>query len=250
METIMRKTTVTILTCTILLLAGCAAFTHGSPPTKAEQAVFDVTTNYTPEIQVKTNIIPVLVYRTNEIPVVHTIGVNQYQTNIQLVTVPVTNYVQRTELVTNQVANYTYTPNATLTGAQGIISAVPVYGGLAGTAFGLIASVWGWARSAKKGATGASLAQGIETMREFVKQLPNGAAYDNALTTWLQQHQNETGTAQEVLALLKKSVNNEDAQVAADQVMKAIAALNPAAVPQTANIVNPGFVVPPSPTKA
>src|SRR5215813_3591523 len=67
-------------------------------------------------------------------------------------------------------------------------------GGLVGTAIGGLGSLWGWFRSSKWKGTGASLAQSIETMREFVKQLPNGAVYDDALTSWLMQHQQDTAT--------------------------------------------------------
>jgi hypothetical protein len=73
-------------------------------------------------------------------------------------------------------------------------------------------------------------------MREFVKQLPNGAVYDSALTQWLQQHQADTGTLTTVMNLLENTVSNPDATVAAQQIRAAIAALNPSALPPAAKV--------------
>jgi hypothetical protein len=214
-----------------LMFTACAAFRNGAPPTAVESKFFNVQTNYTPIISVQTNVIPVTLYQTNIVTqsVTNPVGVIEWHTNI--VTIPVLSYQTNTMIVTNQEAHYSYTPNTTTTGVEGVIGAIPVYGTLASTALAGLAAIWGWFRSSKQGAAGATLAQGIETMREFVKQLPNGTVYDAALTQWLQQHQADTNTLNTVLGYLENTVSNSDAQIAAQQVRAAIAALNPSAVP-------------------
>ena len=126
---------------------------------------------------------------------------------------------------------YTYGPGHVLKDVETGVSLIPGYGGLAGTALGALAAVWGWVRSSKNGTTAVTLAQSVEAMREFVKALPNGATYDSALTTWLQSHQNDTGTVNQVLSLLENDVSNPDAKAAAQQVIAAINSLNPSALP-------------------
>lgn len=213
------------------LIAGCTAFRNGAPPTAFERSLYDVRTNYTPTVVVQTNVIPVTTYQTNTVTVnvTNPVGVVEWHTNIAVV--PVTQYQTNIASVTNQTPNYYYAPNSRLTGAEGAVSAIPIYGTLASTALAGLAALWGWVRSSKNGAAGATLAQSIETMREFIKQLPNGAVYDSALVQWLQQHQADTGTLTTVLNIIDQSVKNPDAQIAAQQVRAAIAALNPAALP-------------------
>lgn len=184
-----------------LAMIGCAGFRNGSPPTKAEQALFTVTTNQ----------IPTLVTITNP-----PAAPGQPPT---------------VSIVTSSIPTYSYSPGPAIQSAQGAASLIPGYGSVAGMGIGALAAVWAWFRSAKAGATAATLAQGIETIREFVKALPNGANYDSELTTWLQQHQNEEGTANQVLTILANDVSNPDAKIAAQQVIAAIAALNPSALP-------------------
>lgn len=178
---------------------GCAAFKNGSPPTKAEASFFVVTTNYVPTVTVTTNTVE------GQPPVV------TYQTNLE--------------------PRYVWAPGPAVKDVQTGLGLIPAYGGLAGTALGALATLWAWIRSSKAGATNVTLAQSIETMREFLQALPNGAVYDSALTTWLQKHQNDTGTVTQVLSLLQNDVSNPDAKAAAQQVIAAINALNPSALP-------------------
>lgn len=216
-------------------LTACSAFRNGAPPTAFERSLYDVHTNYVPTVTVQTNVIPVTTYQTNTVTVTVTnpVGVVEWHTNVAVV--PVTQYQTNYASVTNQTPNYTYAPNSRLTGAEGAVSAIPVYGTLASTALAGLAAVWGWFRSSKNGAAGATLAQSIETMREFVRQLPNGNVYDTALTQWLQQHQADTGTLTTVMNILENSVSNPDATIAAQQIRAAIAALNPGALPPPSN---------------
>lgn len=197
----MKTLILTTLILASLAIAGCTAWRNGSPPTKAEQALFTVQTNYVPVVSTVTN--PPAA--PGQAPTVST--------------------------TTNLEPNYVYTQGHVIKDVQTGVSAIPGYGALASGAIGILAGIWGWLRSAKNYNTGVSLAQSIETIREFVKQLPNGVTYDSALTTWLQAHQAETGTIQGVLQMLENDVSNPDAQVAAQQIRQAIQALNPTALP-------------------
>jgi hypothetical protein len=189
-----------LLLCSIVVVS-CSSFRNGAPPTKTEQALFTVTTNYVPSVVTVTN--PPTA--PGQPPTVTT--------------------------TTNLTPTYTWAPGKGIADAQAVASLIPGYGSLAGMGIGALAAIWGWIRSSKNGTTAATLAQSIETIREFVKTLPNGAVYDNTLTTWLTQHQAETGTVDSVLALLENDVSNPDAIVAAQQLRATIASLNPSALP-------------------
>lgn len=176
-------------------IVGCAAWRNGAPPTKVEQSLFTVQTNYVPVVTVATNTLGQAVTSTNFEP------------------------------------NYVYTPGHITKDVETGLNAIPVYGTLAGGALSLAAAFWGWIRSSKNYNVGVTLAQSIESIREFVKTLPNGANYDDALTSWLQQHQADTGTISSVLQMLENDVSNPDAQVAAQQIRQAITSLNASALP-------------------
>lgn len=185
-----------------IAVVSCAAFKNGSPPTAAEQQLFSVVTNY------------VTVVTTNAPTVAG----------------------QPPTVTTNLQPTYAWTPNQTVKDVGTGLSLIPGYGGLASTALALLAGAWGWFRSSKNGTTAATLAQEVESVREFIKALPNGAAYDNALVQYLQSHQAETGTIQNVLSVLENDVSSPDAKMAAQQIIATLQALNPNAVP-------PGTVV-------
>lgn len=192
----------------IASMVGCAS----RPPTKTELKFFDVQTNLAPVISVQTNVIPVTIYRTNEQNVV--IPVTLYETNV----VPVTNYTEA----------YVYKPGAGAAEAAQVGGAVGNLfgaGGIASTGIMALFSLWGYLRSRKSLVTAGNIAQTVETIREFVKTLPNGTVYDNELVNWMQQHQAEQGVLNQVLDLLNKQVSNADARVAADQIRATITAL-------------------------
>ena len=96
-------------------------------------------------------------------------------------------------------------------------------------------SVWGWARSSKNYSTAANTAQVVETLREFIKQLPNGTKYDSTLTQFMTQHQAEAGVVNQVLTILQNEVSNPDAKQAAVELVTTINALasTPAIPPRT-----------------
>lgn len=224
-----------LLLVTSLSIIGCAAFKTGAPPTAVESKLFDVHTNFIPIVLPVTNYVQVTSFQTNVVPVFQTnaqqVAVVTYQTNVVPVTVQTTNV----SMVATQQANYTYTigkGGQDVTQVGGLVGNLFGVGGLVSTGLAGLLSIWGWVRSSKNYATGANLAQSIETIRSFVQQLPNGAVYDKALTDWLQNHQVQTGEINQVLTLLANEVNNDSAKMAAQQIMAAIAALNPSAVPK------------------
>jgi hypothetical protein len=185
----------------VYLLSGCAT----KPPTALEQRWFDISTNR----------IPAIVLQTNVVTVTNLVGVPIFQTNV----VSATNYSEE----------YTYKPGA---GAQSIretgtaVGNIFGVGGLVGTAIGGLFSLWGVMRSKKSYVTAANLSQTIETMREFIRQLPDGQTMDNELINWMQLHQAEAGVLNQVLTLLEKEVNTQDAKVAADHIRAVLVSLN------------------------
>ena len=207
----------------IALLVGCT--TTGSPPSAFEQKFFEVKTNFIPVTVIKTNIVPVTQWETNTVTatITNVTGVMEYRTNVTVIPVVLqqTNY----SVVTNLQAAYEYTPNANANSIRdagtGIGNLFGV-GGLVGTAIGGIFGIWARMRSARSLATATSLAQNIEVMRQFIKQLPNGAQYDTAITSWIQNHQAQAGVLDQVLEILQKDVSNPDARFAAEQLHAAL----------------------------
>ena len=144
------------------------------------------------------------------------------------VQVPVTNADHTVTTNTVQKPVYSYGPGAGEQEIKDIGTAVGTpfgVGGLVGGALGLVFGAWRWAISNKTGATGATLAQEMETALEFMSTLPNGSVIRNQFTNWLQAHQAQTDTLQQVLGWVNNTVKNDNAQVAAQQISAAVAAL-------------------------
>jgi len=207
-----------------LAIAGCALFPkNGAPLSGAERPFFTTVTNYHDIVTLKTNLVyepvPVPVYVTNAVS-----GDVVTQTNIiqvpQYVIIP----------ITNQFPEYTHKPNETAQGAASVGGTianlfVPGSGGVVTTAILGAFSLWAGWRSKKNKDTGIALTQEIETILEFVYSLPKGAAYHEAVTRWLQEHQIATGTAQEILKILEKTTDNRDAVSAMEGIRGSISAL-------------------------
>lgn len=190
----------TIALLVTLFSPGCAT----KPPTALEQRWFNITTNYVPEVVLKTNYVTI--------------------TNLQGgITVQ-----RNLSAETNLVEQYQYTPGSRaqqvkeVGGAVGNLFGV---GGLVTTGLGALFGLWAQVRSSRRYRTAGSLAQTIETLRVFVKGLPNGAAYDTAFVQFMQSKQAEAGVLQEVVSLLEKEVSNPDAKEAAQNVQNLITAL-------------------------
>jgi hypothetical protein len=211
-----------LLAVSLLAMSVISCSTFGknpSPPTAFESKLFVIQTNFVPVIVTKTNV----ENKINVITITNSVGVILWQTN----QVTVTNSVSET----NEVPNYTYGQSdagktiAQTTGA--IVNGVaPGFGGIAGTGIMAILSLWAYLRGSKFKTTSVTIAQEVETMREFLKTLPQGAKYDQAIVSFLQSHQMETGTAQQVLSLVNNEVSNPEAQAAVKEIQDALAALS------------------------
>lgn len=216
------------LSLALVLIAGCSLFgTNPKGPTKIERGLFDVVTN----IVVVTNAVPVPVpvYVTNQVLQTNIVaGAPVVASNAVVV---IDHYVTNTVMVTSNVEALTLTTSdKTKQGINTIGTALNTFLPGVGTAVSLglagLAGLWGYLRSSKLVNTAGALAQEIETIRQFVRALPNGAQYDTTLVNFLQQHQNETNSIKTVLDLLANSVSNSDAKVAANQIINVINGLN------------------------
>jgi hypothetical protein len=219
-------------------LLGCKLFgSNPAPPSAFERTLFDVITNHVTQ----TNIlqVPVPVYTTQFVTVTAT-NVTQVpgQPPVVVIITNVTPERVVDHYITNTlqvpVTNETYTlatKESTKTGVQGIGSLVStLYPGIGGlVSMGILAALGGWAqlRGNKQANTSVALSQEIETVRNFIKMLPNGTQYDNALTQFMQTHQLEAGVVQNVLSILNNKIKNEDARTAANEISDALGALMP-----------------------
>lgn len=203
------------------LLTGCGTFgANPSPPNKAESLLFTTTTNYVPVVipSYVTNQVTITSYQTNQVG----IAVPVYQTNLITVPATVTNVPSYTESVKPSVT-------AGVQGAGGVLNVLfPGIGSIAMNALLALLGGYGYLRSAKNANTSAVLAQNVELARQLLQSLPNGTAIDNAFVTFIQNHQAEAGVINNVISLIGSKVSNNDAQVAAQQITQAIAALNTA----------------------
>lgn len=233
MKGTMRAIATIVMMSVAILLAGCAPGhsllgRNPSAPTKVESALYDTVTNYVTVTNQVQQAVPV--WRTNEVQVTVT---NQVAGQAPVVVVTnvlervVDHYLTNTVMVPTNVPAYTETVGAgTKASVQAAGSAlnmfVPGAGGIASSAVLALLGFWGYLRSSKLGDTSSALAQEIQTMRRFIQTLPNGQAYDSALVSFLQAHQAEAGVAQEVMSILESKLQNADAQVAAQEVMRTI----------------------------
>lgn len=184
-----------------ITLAGCAT---QRPPSATEIKYFDI----------KTNTVEVVAYVTN--------------------TVPATATTPAVETVTPIVAKketYDFTPNqsagavGTTGGAIGSIWGVgPLVAGI----IALLFSTYGWVRSHRAASeaqfTAEQLAQIIETGRQILLTVPNGAEYEAAYKAWMVKHQAETQTIAAIAELAKTAVDNEKARGAAQTIINLIQA--------------------------
>lgn len=205
------------------LVQGCRT----APPTALERGIFDFRTNYTPVVVVLTNTAWVtnqvvqVVSVTNEHAVVVPVSVTNLITLPRYEVVTLTNLVPSIEFIVGTNAAALRDTAAGI----GNVAAPGVGGPIASGVVGLLLAVWAWVRSGRATATAANSTQVIETARELLKRLPDGATYDAALVQWMQKHQAEAGVLNRVLALLESKVNNADAKFAAQQIADAVKAL-------------------------
>jgi hypothetical protein len=203
-------------------VTGCKQFgADTSAPNAVEKQLFTTVTNYVA--------VPVQVSVTNYV----TKEVTLFQTNTvgQIVTVTneVPTPVYSVKWVTNEVPQYENTVSdrtkASVTGFGGILNYFFPGAGPIGTT-GVLALLAAWAqlRSGKRQQTASALTQQMETVLEFIKTLPNGAGYKEAITGFLQKHQMEAGVADQVLSLIENQVSNKDAKAAVEEIKNSIKA--------------------------
>lgn len=200
----------------VIFIGGCAS----TPPTAFEQKFFDIKTNVLVVTKIETNVVPFTVVKTNI--VVDTLGLTV--TNYT----PVFDYITNTIVVLKTNESYVFTPGQGAADVKSVGTEVGNMfgaGGIVGTALGALFSLWGYVRSKKNYITAANIAQTVETMREFIKSLPNGAAYDNELVNWMQKNQANAGVLQSVIALVGREVSNPDAKDAAQNIQTLIEGL-------------------------
>lgn len=212
-----------IVVATMLFISGCSLFGKApSAPTAIERALYTLQTNYIAVVVPLTNTVTqtnlVIVMATNVTGVVELHQVTNVTQQVNVVTV--TNVVPAVTLTTSP---------QTVATVQGVGTAintfVPGVGGMVSTGLLALLSLWGYLRGNKQGNTANALAQEIETVRTFIKSLPNGTQMDTSITTFLQQHQLEAGVVQNVMDILQKQVSSPDAQVAAKEISATVAAL-------------------------
>lgn len=186
----------------VLLPVGCG--TVQKPPSVTEQKFYTIETNVVEVVSWVTNSVPV---SSDEAPVA--------------------------ELRTNKMEEYKFTPNSTaqLTAATGAAVATPfspVAGGVVGAAIMGLFSLWGMFRSRDRAnqneITAIELAQIIETGRQIILTLPDGAKYEQAWKDWMVKHQAETQVIGQVSQLVAETVNKPAAKGAAQTIINLIAA--------------------------
>jgi len=214
---------VTMALLALATFTGCKEFgADTSAPNVVEQKLFTTVTNFVAVPVQTTN----TTFATNV--------VTEFQTNTVGQIVTVTNEVVQPKYnlvwVTNEVPQYqntvsANTANIVATGGGVLNTFFPGVGGIAGTGIMALLALWAQLRSGKRQVTAATLAQEVETMREFIKTLPSGTKYDTAITAFLQQHQLEAGVAGQVLGLLENQVSNPDAKAAIEEIKGTLTAV-------------------------
>lgn len=220
--TIYMKTPYRLLLVSILLattITGCAMFgSNPSPPTKAEQKLFDIVTNVVKQVVTETNVVQRV--ETNYQVVAYTITnqINQLVpvnfTNVIPVVLFSTNIVTRT----NDVEQYTYgKPNATAQGTAGVIGGLtnvvaPGAGSLVTELLLGAAAIWGGLRSTKANKVNGVLTQTVETAREVLKTTSQGQVLDERLMSWMKDHHLDEGVITQIAALVDKNVDTGQAK--------------------------------------
>jgi len=191
----------------LVLLVGLLAFsftgcsTSQKPPTPTEQKYFEIRTNTVDVVGLVTNVLPATATTTAAVRVE-----------------PVTNRVEQYEFVPNANAQIVATTGAAVGNIWGV-------GGAVGGAILGVFSLWGLFRSRKAAVASAEeLAQIVETGRQILLSLPDGAKYEAAWKAWMVKHQAETQTIAQVSQLVALAVDNDKAKGAAQTIVNLIQA--------------------------
>lgn len=179
----------------LVLTASCAAT---KPPTKTEQTFFNVTTNFYPIIVPVTNLVVI----TNE-------AGTKWETNVVY--------------KTNFVEGYDFEPSTNAVAVIETGTAIGNFfgvGGIAGTILAALFGIYAKMRSNTAFKTAGLLAQVIEAGRKILATTPQGQKLETEWVAWMSKQQTEAGVILEVAKLLKTVVNNESAQLVADQLIE------------------------------
>lgn len=207
------------ITAVVLVVTGCKMFgANPAPPTKAEQKIFDITTNEVPKVVTTTNVVT----KVDVVTLTNSVGVVTFSTN--------TFFTTNTVTATNIVEQYVYNtrPEATQTVTQLGNAVSPFtagWGTIISAALVGLYGAWAHLRSTKSTATSSALTQEIEAIRSFILTLPQGTKIDSAVTQFMQQHQVEAGVATQVLSLIKGYSGDSTVTGIAAQLQDAINAL-------------------------
>lgn len=206
----------------LALVAGCAAFgSDPTPPSKFEQAHFDIVTNVQPVIVIRTNTVTVTNTVIETLTVTNSLNqtVVLFQTNLvpQVITVLATNTVEH--------ETYTYKPNtnaAALTAGAaslGQFSGVPGIGTLISIGGTALWGLWGTLRSSGRGKALAVASQSVATMQQVLAKTPQGQRVSEEMQAWLDQHHEVAGAATIINSFVDKYVDDGAARDAAHQIL-------------------------------
>lgn len=179
----------------LCLVVGCAAT---KPPSKVEQTFFTVTTNFYPVVVPVTNLLVI----TNE-------SGTKWETNV----VYKTNFVEGYDFQANTNAAAVVETGTAIGNFFGV-------GGIAGTILAALFGLYAKMRSNTAFKTAGLLAQVIEAGRKILATTPQGQKLESEWVAWMSKQQTEAGVILEVAKLLKTVVNNESAQLVADQLIE------------------------------
>ncbi len=221
-----------LLGAALLLPIGCATGADRAP-TRLEQRLFNIETNWYPVVHVVTNTVTV----TNTVETVREVervvaapaptgGGIIYTTNVYNLTNTETHFATVTNVVTqtNDEPSYKYNTGATakvITEAGGAVAAPWGVGGIVTTVLGGIFGVWGTMRSSKANKASETMGQIIETGRELMTTTPQGAILEERWKNWMIQHQAEAGVIQHIAKIVAENVDNEEARYVADRLASA-----------------------------
>lgn len=204
------------------LVAGCAAFgSDPSPPSKFEQAHYDIITNVQPLLVIRTNVVSVTNQVVETLTLTNTLNevVHLFQTNYvpQFIALYSTNTVQH--------ETYSYRPNtnaeAITNGAAqlGQFSGVPGIGSIISIAGGALWGLWGTLRSSGRGKALAVVSQSLATTQQVLAKTPQGARLNEELQAWLDQHHEVAGVSTILNQFVDKYVDDPNARANAHQIL-------------------------------
>lgn len=206
----------------ILGLGGCALFgSDPTPPSKFEQAHYDIVTNVQPVIVIRTNTVQV----TNT--VVETVQVTNSQN--QVVVLFETNQVPQIITVynTNTVLHESYEYHANSNAAAltagaaklGELSGIPGVGTMVSIAGGALWGLWGTLRSSGRGKALGVLSQSLATAQQVIAKTPQGQRVNEELQAWLDQHHEVSGAAGIIDTFVDKYVDDPNARANAHAIL-------------------------------